>query len=444
LLRDLHHQTWELELLISGSVAIVLALLPARVDAFYFAATAQTSGAFDQISFLAFYFIKLTLYTLIAAFAFHIAVRAFWVSLVGLDSVFPRGTKWDRLNLGPITERAFRRTIPSVRELVLVADAIASVTFASAFSLVAIFAISVPWALVFGGVSAVMVRVLSLPIEVSVAVALGTAVVAILLQLPLLIDRSRGREILDRGGGHLLERLIRLTGAIMGLRVYGAVQYTLASNVGRRTFSAAIAIFAVIVVGVFILNDAVGGSGSYAFTVDAWDPVRAGEGEVDPRLYEGRVDAGQRRLLIPTVPDPIVDDETPYVRLFVPLLPESDPPALARVCPDMVPPSRPGPRLVPRQSRAPSEVEAAQSRRLLDCRARLWEVELDGRRVDESPVFMTRQDAGLRGLAWFLDVRGLEPGRHVIDVRRSDGALDPDRDQADDELPRAYRIPFWN
>jgi len=443
-LRGLHNQTWELELLISGTVAIVLAFLPSRVDELFFSTTAQTSGALDQIAFLAFYFTKLTLYTLIFTFAVHIVVRAFWVALVGLDSVFPRGPRWSELKLGPFSRRVYRTELPSVRELIVASDAVASVTFAAAFTLVAIFVVSIPWAIGFGGVAAVAVRVLGLDISVSAALAVGTGIGAAVVTLPFLIDRARGEKLEEAGRGRILERALRLSARIAGLRVYGPVQYTLASNVGSRTFSVGVFGFMVVVISVFLVKDGFTATGAVSFAADAYHPVRAGALEVDPRLYEQGDPTGRRRMLVPSLPAPVLDPETPYLRIFAPLLPESDTEALARVCPGLAEVSSVGVSLKRMPGRAPAEADVPGIAEALRCRAALWEVSVDGRPVDAEPRFWTREYDGVVGLAWLVDVRDLEPGEHVVDVRRSQASLDPDDPPEEDDLPRAYRMPVWN
>jgi hypothetical protein len=88
-LRDLHHQTWELELLISGLVTFALLQAPAPVDrAFNFLRVELGEGA-AFVATLTFAYGKLAIYGLLTAFVFHLVVRALWVALVGLDSVFP-------------------------------------------------------------------------------------------------------------------------------------------------------------------------------------------------------------------------------------------------------------------------------------------------------------------------------------------------------------------
>lgn len=443
-LRDLHNQTWELELLISGTVAIVLAFLPARVDEFYFAATAQMADGFSEILFLLFYFAKLTLYTLIFAFSAHIVVRAFWVALVGLDSIFPRGPRWSEIKLGHFGRKVFRDDLPSIRELIVSADALASVTFAATFSLIAIFLVSLPWGLLFGTAALLAVKVLGLDISVYGALMIGTTVAGLCLAVPSLIDRVRGEAIAEAGGGRLLERSLRAVARLTGLRIYGTVQYTLASNIGSRAFSTGIAVFAIAVVSVFLIKDGFAAGGALTFSADAYDPVRAGEFEVDPRLYEERDIRGQRRSLLPSIPTPVLDPETPYLRVFAPLLPESDPAAMTRVCPELQELSRGGVSLLRLRGRAPSPEDAADVAEALRCRAALWDVAVDDVPVDAQARFFTRGYDGVQGIAWFVDVRDLPTGPHILDVRRSEVSLDPEVESEEDDLPRAYRIPFWN
>lgn len=38
-------------------------------------------------------------------------MRGFWIGLLGLESVFPEGIRWDRLKLGPATIKRYRVSI---------------------------------------------------------------------------------------------------------------------------------------------------------------------------------------------------------------------------------------------------------------------------------------------------------------------------------------------
>ena len=40
-------------------------------------------------------YVKLILYTLISCFILHLCTRAYWVGLIGLETVFPHGVRWE-------------------------------------------------------------------------------------------------------------------------------------------------------------------------------------------------------------------------------------------------------------------------------------------------------------------------------------------------------------
>ena len=42
-------------------------------------------------------------------FALHLLLRAHWIALVGLHSIYPDGVRWDRLRMGPIQRELERR-----------------------------------------------------------------------------------------------------------------------------------------------------------------------------------------------------------------------------------------------------------------------------------------------------------------------------------------------
>ena len=445
LLRELHARTGELELLISGAVAVLLFLVPGRIDAFYYRISAQLSGAAEFATFFGFYYLKLILYVLILTFGLHLIVRAFWVSLVGLDSVFPRGIAWSRLTNGPATIRVFRRILPSTRELIVYADGVASVTFAAGFSLVAIFLVSVVFA---GAFSATVTGVMILLPGVepnTTAVTCSAVVVAVGLTFPMFMDRVFGRLLVGDGwrssAGRILETIVAGTLRISGFQAYGPIQLTLSSRVGRTRFGFGAGVVMVLVLGFFIVWDGLLQSGVGRVGFDPFQPVRVGEAGVNPRHYEDRPNPEGRLLLIPTIQTEVFTEEDPFLRIFVPTDPERDVAALSRACPGLEPLSATGFRRARRRASAPADSLRAAISESLACHAALWTIRVDGIAVSQPPLFYEQSETGLDGIAWFVDLRPLEPGRHVVEVARVEGVDD------DGEIPVSdwtWRIPFWN
>src|SRR3954469_2837672 len=87
--------TWELELLISGAVLFALFQIPPVLNGFFARIEPHaTTAVMSALLFVELY-LKAIVYALIASFVVHLIGRAYWVGLVGLHSVFPKGVRWE-------------------------------------------------------------------------------------------------------------------------------------------------------------------------------------------------------------------------------------------------------------------------------------------------------------------------------------------------------------
>jgi hypothetical protein len=394
---------------------------------------------------LGYQYVKLILYTLILTFVVHIVLRAFWVSLIGLDSVFPRGVRWDRVRIGPIGRSYLRRHLPSVRELIVRTDGIASVLFAGAFYISAIFLLSV--ALVVVGVVPLLVigRLFGVdapPDSILVVVALGLAA---LMTIPALIDRMFGTRLNPRGAVAGWIRLTqRINLRVFGLAVYGPSQYTLSSQLGSLRAGVALVALLALITGTFIVRDVLITRERLQYSGLPFVPTVPGAAGVDPRYYEDQWPDAPTPDPVPSIRSDVVDSDTPYARLFVPFRPTADPDAVARMCPGLPPLGAVGFRFARPDRGVQSDTAATLVARSLTCAAALWDVGLDGSPIAADPVFATHAVSRLPGLAWYVDVRSLEPGRHLFTVTRSAEAYAADVEDLDEPLPpRRHEIPFW-
>ena len=106
--------TSELELIIAGALLFGLLTVPGRIDAWYASVRPHVAGDLHLAYFLGYYYLMLIAYTLIATFCVHIGARAYWVGLMGLQSVYPEGPDWARVrNRGPIGIRTLRERLPT-------------------------------------------------------------------------------------------------------------------------------------------------------------------------------------------------------------------------------------------------------------------------------------------------------------------------------------------
>lgn len=435
LLRELHHQTWELELLISGLVAFALIQLPEPMDQAQRLLIPQLGEGARLVGILVSAYLKIAVYMLIAGFVIHLVVRAFWVGLIGLDSVFPRGVRPERTRQGPVGREIIRETVPPVRRLIVQTDALASVLFAGTFSLVVVCVMVIPpFGLILAGGYGVAWL---LPGEASAGQVFWWvwAVFLILAMVPPLLDRTVASR-LDPGGRprRFLKAVLSATYRATGFRVYGPIQLTLAGHLGERRVGI-FTFLAILVVGtVYLANDALLVQGRVEMVGSPFLPHQAGEAFLAADHYDDVRDPRRGRITLPSIPSQV--ETGPFLRLFVPYLSGTADPLLRETCPDAAPVGRAGPRLLPNPR--PDSATAARARaagEALACAAELWEVTLDGAPVEVEPLFARHPGSGLHGLQYMLPTQALQEGRHTLRV--TGPGDDPEAGA------RRYEIVFW-
>jgi hypothetical protein len=130
--------TFELEMLVSGAVlfgllqlAPVLRDLGERVEPHY-GLLGIIAGAVVNLLAMA------SVYALTGCFMLHLLLRGWWVAMVGVHSVFPRGPRWERMKeTGPITRGIYRARLRPLPHFITRTDNAASLVFATGFVLAA-------------------------------------------------------------------------------------------------------------------------------------------------------------------------------------------------------------------------------------------------------------------------------------------------------------------
>lgn len=431
-LDDVHRRTWELELLLSGAVVFALLKLPERVDAAYARLDAGLGGTLETAAFFGWYYVKLILYTLIAAFLVHLVARAYWVGVVGLDAVFPRGPRLDRLDAGPVTRDLYRRILPSLKRQVTVADRFSSAVFSFAFAVTAIFVLSIVYGLLLAGVSLAVSRLAFGGERFGQVFKVLLAVIFVPLAVLPLVDRVAGARLVARGGRApvVLGRLLGVSYRLTGGPLVGPIMTTLVTNVRKQLFYGVFFTSFLVLVGVFVVRDVLVRNDVIRLSSHSYLPADAGALGVDAGHYDDRRAAGEPSFL-PSIPGEVVTG--PYLRLFVPLPAEWTGLAVAEHCPGVAPIAEGGLRLQ-RPSDPPPDPEALAP--VLACLGTLHEIELDGAAVAPDFFFHADPASGVRGLLARLPVAGLAPGPHLLVLRR--------RPLPDDERPpRVHHIRFW-
>jgi hypothetical protein len=428
--------TWELEMLVSGAVLFSLFQLPHFVDDAL--ARWEPHATFEAgFALLMLYaYAKGALYILIAAFVMHLGVRAYWVGLIGLNSVFSRGVQWENTQLGPIAQEVYRERMPTLPRMISRLDNFASVIFSFAFLVVIVTVASVPLMAVFAGLGYLVSKLLFggryfdwVAGTLLLAFALPPMIVA-------LVDRRYGARFTPESRPRRVLR--RLTGAFYHTQmvgILGPVLFTLTSNGRRKTTY--VLFYIVLIGGLYAaLGEWVMRRGLFTANGADYFSTASNDNSLDYAFYEAQWPDAMVNSTAPSIQSDVIRD--PYVRLFIPYQPSRHNPAMASRCSGVAPLARRGVLLVrPGRSDPVSDSAAA---RALGCLAAIHAVKLNGAPVAGLRFrFASHPRTGVDGIVAYLPTASLPRGENVITVMPP-----PRRPGSTNKRPvEAWVIPFW-
>lgn len=204
--------TWEAELLISGASVFALLQFPGWINSHFLSVhlalgNNQLSGLINPL----FVYVKGAAYALIATLLVHIILRAYWVSLIGLHSIFPEGLDHEKLKIGPIQKRVMQEKHGGMEDIIERADNRSTLVFAIGIGFA--MTILVPSIIVFGGVLVAWLVWLMSESErlASRVFLLAVSLPLLAMMLPLWIDAKAGNRIENwPRSRRLMEHIIRL------------------------------------------------------------------------------------------------------------------------------------------------------------------------------------------------------------------------------------------
>jgi hypothetical protein len=438
--------TWELEMLISGAVTFSLFQLPPKLDHLYAHWHLHATDVAATAMLAVYMVVKGGLYTLIAAFVIHLGVRAYWVGLIGLNSVYPDGVHWDRvLMVGPTMRGVLRERMQSLPRIIAQLDNFASVIFSFAFLIVLLLAITLP----FVALAGLLTYAISSFAFGGRHLALVVAVVFALFMLPasvLLFDMRRGARLAP-DGARRLRRVLGVVYRTQLMGITGPVLYTIGSSGRRKTAYAAFYLalcgaFAVVLVEMVLRSGAIDVSGARFFS------TQSSVNSLDYNYYESTWTEDDVDERAPSIQDDVITG--PFVRLFIPYRPSRHDPAIAERCPHSPPLTTRGIHLGGLAGQTAAADSAAVG--VLRCLASMHDVRLDGRPVPDLRFrFAKHPKTGVDGIVAYIPTADLPRGENTLTVmpppRRPPPPtprwmhwLVPARAAA---APEPYVIAFW-
>lgn len=411
--------TWEVELLISGVAVFAMLQLPGWLDNQMFALMPRLDADLAGIGLSLYLYLKSAAVILAVTFALHLLLRAHWIALVGMHSVYPDGVIWEKLRMGPIQRGIEQGRHGCAAESIERADNRATVVFAIGVMLATrLLQIGLVFAVLFT-LLLICATLTGIRINLFLLLSICLASIISLMLLSRRIDRMAGQRLRQRGlPRRALTMILRLV-AYAGIGRRSEVMALLISHGSERRINLMTgvifaALFTAMTFGMRAMKHPAeaGSYGLFPYSVDDSRTLRSAH-------YDDQRDA-LHGPAAPFVQSAVIDGA--YLRLTVPYLPQLDAPAQRRLC----------------TSALAKPAGEARADAMLDCLARLHAVSLDGQ-----PLAALHYDIGSDprterpALQAMIDVRSLASGRHLLRVARA--PTSDTQNRGDD----ADVIAFW-
>jgi hypothetical protein len=430
--------TWELELFLSGAFVFATFQLPGIIEALYQRLEPHATDTEATVLFTVALYGKAIAFTLIATFMIHLVARAHWVALLGVNSVFPKGIRWDEMKMGPIAKDIYRTKIPDLTRAIEKLDNFCSVVFSAGLLVVILFAYSTLLGGAISGVAYLLAQLLTHGQGMKTFFWILMAAFVLIPTSAGLIDKTYGDRMSHESRGYRVVRgMLRFTYAINMMRILGPMMFTLMTNIGRKR---AMAFLYLALIGLVVLAAADRLMQVDRLSFNSYDFFGSSrEHGMRYQYYETQREAGVTYTRIPSIQSDIIRD--PYVKLFIPFSPPRHNAAVTRTCPTLKPLQDRGVSLG-----ADPFLEDSLVVPVLACLARLHAVTLDGTpQTSLQFAFYEHPNTGLKGMIAYIAVDSLARGRHVITVMPVPPAVLPTDSTrlANATWRQPMVIPFW-
>ncbi|WP_374603965.1 hypothetical protein [Arenimonas sp.] len=417
--------TWEIELLLSGATVFALVQLAGALPDWGGYLLPRLTDFWQQIVRLVLIYLQCGVILLCVAFVLHLLLRAYWVALVGMDSVYPGGLQSDRMRGGPVGRDWVARRWTAMPDQIEQADNLSSVVFGLGIGLARMMVnITVMGSLLL--VLTLGLSALTGQADKAGAWVIGGFSLALLpYLLATMIDRQFGHRLAPGGLAYRMIQSVHAALSKLGLGRESSPLVTIyTTNVGEDRGNwivggvitlACIASF----LSLDMLDDDLG-IGTYgAFPALSADAASAVGHSHYASLHEPDESPGS-----PFLPD--LQASGNYLPLVVPFIPTRHGHLLE---------SCDGGQAKRDDDRA---ARALRRQRLLGCLAGGLKITLDGEPLAVSPELYSDAGRDLRGLMYMIPLAGQSRGRHELVV-----VLAPEEEPRDGESPPTWRIPYW-
>lgn len=316
-LRRLEKESWQAELLISGLALYGTLQLPV----FVYWLTDTLINLFPSNYYLAGYAISFLylfgIAMLTTFFIIHFVLRAYWVGLIGLNSVYPDGYKIENNIYSSIYSKLLADKLPKIKDSIKDIDNMCSSMFSGAFAFLLMYGMM---SISFSVILAIYMLTKDF-IPFPVWVALGA--IFTIIMLVVTIFGTMGKSEKFRNNEKLQKNFFRMSylfGIIATPFVYKPINqilFTTSSNSKSvsSNFKVAVPFF---LIAMFLSTYHIEKSNiGYMILKGNGENINLHENTVYPNHYLDQYEVDQN-IFVPVIDSDIV--EGPFVKLFVPIL----------------------------------------------------------------------------------------------------------------------------
>ncbi|MEM9673279.1 MAG: hypothetical protein AAF992_11830 [Bacteroidota bacterium] len=442
-LDKLRSRNWEMELLLSGFVLVLLLPVPDLVwQQGNIWLAKMNYSVLQQLLTIVFIIGLFGSRILIVNLVIYLILRGFWIGIVGLTSAFPKGINWANISYQSLYQEYLKRKTSDTESYVNVLNKISSSVFSFSFLLIfliiAFFTSLVPITTLAILVNTFLAdlsdthwlsRVVDVGIPVLILIYIGLALIFLVDFLTLgLVKRIRWRPFMK-----LYFPLYRFFRGLTLASLYTPIYYTLISNVPKRTI--AFVLTSYLLVSLFVTN--------FSYSEEIFYPDQESAYLLLSRHYEDQRQEPSS-VLVPLIPSEYLAQD--HLRLFLPYL-VSDNDSLRQACPEVeifresgfttdmsVSISFSPPDTTQADSFPDREKNVAAA---LQCLAGLYQISIDDEPIQPPVLYFYREEINDQpGLLTYLPVATLSGGPHLLTIRKRDYS------STATDAYQTYYIPF--
>lgn len=409
-LQRLEKESWQAELIISGVAIYGTLQLPGYL-------TWLTDYFIDILPFSQYlagyvivYFSLIGVCVLTAFFLSHFILRAYWIGLIGLNSVYPEGIKEDGF-YSPLYVRRMKKDIPPLPQSIRSIDNLCSSLFSAAFVFLMLYMMLSVMMLVGLFIFRLMSQFLPLIVFWILGGILG-ALMLFSVVLGIIANHKKNRN--KAGLQYRYYWISKILGYILASFLYKPIYQilnTFTTNYDRRKSNPLLIIYFFVVI--------VALSTMYAAKTNIFVLIRAGldkdiyrEMRIYPEFYEDQYPA-YKAIVTPILSTQHVDDG--LLKLFIPVM-DHEKALRKKIC------------------NLPAEGDISASE-LASCYTKYHKITVDDILMQVQFDRGTHYHRGEYGLFAFLPLDDISEGRHVVTITKH-------KDLTGEDL-FSFSIPFW-